>query len=67
MSNINNNLLKEVGEYDLTRLNRIEIIDQHGRAYVNTDVENVEFAFQDGNETLKIFLKDLSPDTKKMT
>lgn len=46
------------GSTDLTRagnVTRIEVIDDTGRAYVNTDAKAVEFSFQDGGRTFKVF------------
>jgi len=37
---------------------RVEVIDQHGRAYTAYEVSNVKISFQDNNKTLKIFLKN---------
>jgi len=37
---------------------RVEVIDQHGRAYTAYEVSNVKISFQDNNRTLKIFLKN---------
>ncbi len=36
---------------------RVEIIDSSGRAYVNLDVKHLEFSYQDGGKTLKLFIK----------
>ena len=36
---------------------RVEIIDPSGRAYVNLDVKHLEFSYQDGGKTLKLFIK----------
>ena len=35
---------------------RVEVIDEHGRAYTAYEVSNVKISFQDNNRTLKIFL-----------
>jgi hypothetical protein len=45
---------------DTQKLNRIEVIDQHGRLCVQTNVE-VMFALQDNEQTLKIFVKKDDP------
>lgn len=34
---------------------RVEIIDDTGRAYVNTKVDSITYSFQDGGQTLKVF------------
>lgn len=38
-------------------VNRVELIDESGRQYVNWHCEKIEISFQDGNKTLKIFVK----------
>ena len=45
----------EIPNLDL--IDRLEVIDETGRAYVNTDVAELEFSIQDDGRTLKIFLK----------
>ncbi len=40
----------------LPPVNRVEIIDSTGRAYVNMNAKNVQISFQDNNGTLKIFI-----------
>lgn len=38
-------------------INRVEVIDENGRSYVNWKTTNkVELSFQDENRTLKIFI-----------
>lgn len=34
---------------------RVEVIDEHGRAYVNYRATQVSISLQDGERTLKIF------------
>ena len=42
----------------LVTVNRVEVIDNSGRSYVNRYPSNkVELSFQDDNRTLKIFIK----------
>jgi hypothetical protein len=41
----------------LPEVTRVEVIDDTGRAYSKWDVSDVQLSFQDGNKTLKIFLK----------
>jgi|13_taG_2_1085334.scaffolds.fasta_scaffold82516_3 hypothetical protein len=38
-------------------IDRLEIIDRVGRAYVNENVTNITLSFQDGDKTLKIMLE----------
>lgn len=42
---------------DVSLVDRVEVIDANGRSYVNLDVEEVELQLQDGNRTLKVFIK----------
>jgi hypothetical protein len=37
-------------------VNRLEVIDENGRAYVNMTVEDVDISMQDNNQTLKLFV-----------
>ena len=39
------------------KVTRVEVIDSVGRAYTNYDCKEVEIQLQDGERTLKIFLK----------
>jgi len=42
---------------DSIKLNRVECIDETGRAYVNWKADNkIQLSFQDNNRTLKIFI-----------
>ena len=42
----------------MNNINRLEVIDQTGRAYVHylDEKESVQYSLQDGNRTLKIFI-----------
>lgn len=41
----------------LENTNRVEVIDENGRSYVNwTPTNKTEISFQDGNRTLKVFI-----------
>jgi len=42
---------------DVPLVNRVEVIDETGRAYVNMNVEYVQYSLQDGGHTLKLFVK----------
>ena len=43
---------------DVPGITRVEVIDETGRAYVNTRVNGaVQYSLQDGGRTLKIFLQ----------
>jgi len=41
--------------YDLGAVTRLEVIDDNGRSYVNLQANLLEFSYQDGGKTLKIF------------
>lgn len=43
----------------LEKVNRVEVIDQKGRSYVNRKPTNkIELSFQDGGKTLKVFISN---------
>jgi hypothetical protein len=46
----------EIGFHDASSVTRVEVIDEAGRAYVNTAAKDVALAYQDEGKTLKIFL-----------
>lgn len=46
-------------------LNRVEVIDDTGRAYTNYDVGSANLQLQDNNETLKIFLASLPCEVER--
>jgi hypothetical protein len=46
----------------MTRITRIEVIDENGRSYVNwEDDNNVSWQFQDDGRTLKVFVNKVKP------
>ena len=47
---------------DFSRVNRVEVIDNQGRAYVKHDVQEVSYTLQDGGQTLKLFLTYEEPE-----
>jgi hypothetical protein len=55
-----NHLIQDIAEADivgkLDSVNRLEVIDENGRAYVNMTVEDVDISMQDNNQTLKLFV-----------
>lgn len=52
-----NNLKTEISTMT-SEVNRVEVIDNDGRSYVNIHKDNkVELSFQDENKTLKIFIE----------
>jgi hypothetical protein len=43
----------------LEKVNRVEVIDQNGRSYVNWKPSNrTELSFQDDGKTLKVFISN---------
>ena len=42
---------------NLDKINRVEVIDETGRAYTNYTVKEAKLSFQDDDRTLKIFIK----------
>jgi len=43
-----------------SQIDRVEVLDNSGRAYIRHDVGGVEFLVQDDGRTLKIRVKDQS-------
>lgn len=41
---------------DNEHVNRFEVIDENGRSYTNHKVHSVELSYQDGDQTLKVFI-----------
>ena len=48
---------------DVPHINRVEVIDETGRAYVNMNVEYVQYSLQDGGHTLKLFVTSKEKNT----
>ena len=48
---------------DVPLVNRVEVIDETGRAYVNMNVEYVRYSLQDGGRTLKLFVTSKEKNT----
>ncbi len=47
---------------DFSRVSRVEVIDNKGRAYVKHDVQEVSYVLQDDGRTLKLFLTYEEPE-----
>lgn len=48
----------------MTRITRLEVIDENGRSYVSWEDDNdVSWQFQDGGRTLKVFVNKVKPET----
>ena len=43
-------------------INRVELIDENGRSYVNKGLHEVELSIQDRGKTLKIFISKEKED-----
>ena len=47
---------------DLSKVNRVEVIDENGRSYVNWKLTNkTSISFQNDGKTLKVFIGKKSP------
>ena len=44
-------------ENDVSKVTRLEVIDENGRSYTKHHISNVKFSLQDDGKTLKIFLE----------
>ena len=54
---LQNQLKQSAPHINALQVARVEVIDEHGRSYVNWDDNNkVEVNYQDQNRTLKIFI-----------
>lgn len=42
---------------DLSKVTRVEVIDNKGRAYTKWNIESVKALLQDDDRTLKLFIK----------
>ena len=47
---------------DLSKVNRVEVIDENGRSYVKYFCNNVKMCLQDDGYTLKLFLDKENKD-----
>ena len=44
-------------ELDVSKVTRLEVIDENGRSYVKYKISDIKFSLQDDDRTLKIFLE----------
>ena len=44
-------------ELDVSKVTRLEVIDENGRRYVKYQISDIKFSLQDDDRTLKIFLE----------
>ena len=48
----------------MTRITRVEVIDENGRSYVNWEEDNdITLSYQDDGRTLKVFVNMMKPKT----
>jgi len=47
---------------NLSKVNRVEVIDENGRSYVKYNCNNVKISLQDDGNTLKLFLDKENKD-----
>jgi hypothetical protein len=48
----------------MTRITRVEVIDENGRSYVNWEEDNdITVSYQDDGRTLKVFVNTMKPET----
>jgi len=60
--------MKEKNGVDTSRVTRVEVIDDQGRAYTMWDNNfNVTVQMQDDNRTLKIFVKAKDPEPRRFS
>lgn len=52
---------------DASKITRVEVIDDYGRAYVNTKTKVDSLDLQDDNRTLKIFITNLENTKQEST
>ena len=46
----------------MTRITRVEVIDENGRSYVNWEEDNdITLSYQDDGRTLKVFVNTMKP------
>lgn len=50
----------------LENVNRVEVIDEHGRSYVHYNAGKVEYSIQDNGRTLKIFIESGNHNWKEL-
>ena len=46
-----------MNELDVSKVTRLEVIDENGRSYTKYQISDVKFSLQDDARTLKIFLE----------
>ena len=56
-----------MNDLDVSKVTRLEVIDENGRSYVKYRISDIEFSLQDDARTLKIFLKVSNERTNSRT
>jgi hypothetical protein len=46
-----------MNELDVSKVTRLEVIDENGRSYTKYRISDIKFSLQDDARTLKIFLE----------
>jgi hypothetical protein len=46
-----------MNDLDVSKVTRLEVIDENGRSYTKYQISDIEFSLQDDARTLKIFLE----------
>ena len=46
-----------MNELDVSKVTRLEVIDENGRSYTKYHIAGIKFSLQDDDRTLKIFLE----------
>jgi hypothetical protein len=55
-----------MNDLDVSKVTRLEVIDENGRSYVKYQISDIEFSLQDDARTLKIFLKVSNEQTNSV-
>ena len=50
------NVEQRIEEIRENFINRLEVIDENGKAYVKYNIDKLNFSLQDNNHTLKVFV-----------
>jgi len=56
-----------MNELDVSKVTRLEVIDENGRSYTKYHISDVKFSLQDDDRTLKIFLEVQKNDLVELT
>jgi hypothetical protein len=56
-----------MNELDVSKVTRLEVIDENGRSYTKYRISDIKFSLQDDDRTLKIFLEVQKNDLVELT